>query len=233
MGEIPDYVIERIRQTPPQGCSVVPGSTPVISFGDASKAHVATVGINPSCREFYDNHIPSGVQDAQQVFADCNRYFHRNPYKWFDKLSPVLGACGVSYYDDSACSLDLVQWATDPVWGKLTKEQKEELLGPGTKFLKRQLRENQNIRLVLANGAGVIDHLREWLGFTFRQTKLVARFSVRDAPLLTSIFTDGLREVPIIGWRVNLQSDHGAYGVTNAGIAELAKRVGELYRNGC
>ena len=50
-----------------------------------------------------------------KVLDDCNGYFQRNPYRrWFDQFHPVLTACGASYYDGSACHLDLVQWATDP-----------------------------------------------------------------------------------------------------------------------
>lgn len=227
----------------------------MISFGDASKASIATLGLNPSKREFLSERghllVGSGrrlathqslgcsnLRDApasviQQVLDDSNRYFCRNPYEWFSKFTPILEACGVSYYEGSACSLDLVQWATTPVWGKLTEETKEGLLSAGTHFLDSQLRENQNIKLVLANGAGVIKHLEDWLGLRFHQTDLVARFSVRNAPLFTGEFTEGLRQIPIIGWRVNLQSDKGVYGVTKNGIAELAERVGELYSSGC
>ena len=38
----------------PRDCNVVFGSTPVVSFGDFTKAKVATVGINPSSLEFMD-----------------------------------------------------------------------------------------------------------------------------------------------------------------------------------
>ena len=38
----------------PRDCNVVYGSTPVVSFGDFTKAKVATVGINPSSLEFMD-----------------------------------------------------------------------------------------------------------------------------------------------------------------------------------
>ena len=255
MNEVPGYLEEHIRQIPPGDC-VVHGSTPVISFGDAGKAKVATLGLNPSKREFLNaqgdlligsqrrlaTHRSLGytaLHDApdsavQQVLDDCNRYFQRNPYRrWFDTFAPILSACDASYYDQSACSLDLVQWATDPVWGNLAKGQREQLLTSGTTFLKRQLIENPSIGLVLANGRGVMDCLHERLALTFLETDAVVRFAVRDAALFTSRFKDGSREVPIIGWRVNLQSDQGAYGVTSNGIAELANRVGELYRNGC
>ena len=40
--------------SPPRDCGVVYGSTPVVSFGDFTKAKVATIGINPSSLEFMD-----------------------------------------------------------------------------------------------------------------------------------------------------------------------------------
>ena len=35
--------------------NVIPWSSPVISFGDLSRARVATLGLNPSNREFVDD----------------------------------------------------------------------------------------------------------------------------------------------------------------------------------
>jgi hypothetical protein len=49
---IPDYIKKRIDRPTPTDACVVLESTPVVSFGDASKARVATLGLNPSRREF-------------------------------------------------------------------------------------------------------------------------------------------------------------------------------------
>jgi hypothetical protein len=59
------------------------------------------------------------------VVADCAAYFQRNPYRrWFDPLDELLRAgVGASFYDGTACHLDLVQWATDPVWGQMSDER--------------------------------------------------------------------------------------------------------------
>jgi hypothetical protein len=129
---IPDYIEQRIRRRAPAGASVVPGSTPVVAFGNSQMASVATLGLNPSRIEFLDERTGQelvgtsrrlatfaslGTSDLStapdaivaQVLDDCNSYFERNPYRrWFDQLMPVLEACGASYYDRSACHLDLV-----------------------------------------------------------------------------------------------------------------------------
>ena len=51
-GGLQEYVVAMVRRLPPDGVPVVPGSTPVIAFGDPSRAEVATLGINPSAVEF-------------------------------------------------------------------------------------------------------------------------------------------------------------------------------------
>lgn len=50
--DVPGYVAARIRTPPPRDCRVLPGSTPVVAFGDPRHSTVATLGINPSKREF-------------------------------------------------------------------------------------------------------------------------------------------------------------------------------------
>lgn len=122
---------------------MIPLATPVIAFGDPRTARVATIGINPSAREFVENGrllagsarrlatLPSlGAErldeltdaQAEEVLQECASYFSRNPYRqWFDQLDGLIGvACDASYYAGSACHLDLVPWATDPVWGRVT-----------------------------------------------------------------------------------------------------------------
>src|SRR5437016_1012532 len=118
---IPSYIEKRIRQRPPDASHVVTRSTPVVSFGDARTAIVATLGLNPSRLEFLDHkgneltgssrrlatHLSLGNSDLSKapleviarVLEDCNGYFQRKPYRqWFDQLQPILNHCGASYY---------------------------------------------------------------------------------------------------------------------------------------
>jgi hypothetical protein len=99
---IPRFLEERIRQPAPSGSSVVPGSTPVIAFGDPTAARVATLGLNPSRVEFLsrggvllhaDRRLETvrslgvtSMQHAnpdavQRVWDGCRGYFRRNPYR--------------------------------------------------------------------------------------------------------------------------------------------------------
>jgi len=95
---MPEYISGRIQQRPPSGIRVVPGSTPVVAFGDVRQAKVATLGWNPSKLEFLDRsgrlldgserrletatslkaHGTSvgSAAAVSRVFDGCNCYFH-------------------------------------------------------------------------------------------------------------------------------------------------------------
>lgn len=178
---VPDYVVAMVRRSPPEECPVVPGSVPVVAFGDPTRAEVATLGINPSAREFVEDSLPltgdrrrlatldalgavdCGDLTAGQVaavVADCAAYFQRRPYRrWFDPLDKLLRAgTDASYYDGSACHLDLVQWATDPAWSGLAADVQQALLDDGVPHLRAQL-SYENVRLVVLNGRRVLAHV--------------------------------------------------------------------------
>ena len=51
-GDIPEYLVRMVRRPVPAE-AVILGTTPVIAFGDPRRAEIATLGINPSFREFH------------------------------------------------------------------------------------------------------------------------------------------------------------------------------------
>jgi hypothetical protein len=96
---------------------------------------------------------------VEQVVADCASYFARRPYlRWFQPLDAVVRAgLGASYFDGSACHLDLIQWATDPVWGQIADPRlRQMLLDDGVPHLRAHLRQGM-LRVVLLNGRTVVD----------------------------------------------------------------------------
>jgi hypothetical protein len=232
-----------VRRLPPPDAPVVAGSTPVVSFGDPGTAEVATLGINPSRREFLDadGRLLDGsdrrlattasigsdrldqLTDAQasMVITGCSSYFTRNPYRhWFDPLDRLLRTgLGVSYYDGTACHLDLVQWATDPIWGKIGDAGvRAALLNDGLLHLAEQLRSG-NLRLVLLNGRQVIDQVQA--------TGLAPLAEAGHLPMghTTCRLVRGERDgIVFAGWSTNLQS---GWGVTNAFKSDLAAWLAE------
>lgn len=240
--EVPEYVAARIRRPPPPNSHVLPGSTPVVAFGDPRRARVATLGLNPSRIEFeihgreldgasrrFETLRSLGVprlDDATdtavaRVWRRCNRYFDGNPYRrWFDRLEEIVNAVGGSYYGGSACHLDLSQWATDPTWNGLGSEVRARLVADDVEFLRTQLR-SEPIGLLLLNGRGVLNAFEIAFGCDFR----CEAGSVNDRTVTTRFYTGRIGNVHVIGWSTNLQS---SFGVTRTLRAEIAVRVGEL-----
>ena len=238
-----DVIVARLRKPPPNAY-VVPNSTPVISFGDPSKALIATLGLNPSRQEFLDTtgqelngsarrfesltslgvSSLSSASDAalQRVVKACNAYFQNNPYRrWFDQLEPVLQAFGTSYYNGSACHLDLVQWATDPVWSKIPdKSTRDRMLKEDSAFLDHQLNAG-SFKVLLLNGSGVVRPFERMTGVSLRDAGSV-RGSSQKSRMLVGRLPLGTR---VIAWSVNIQS---SFGICNSLRAAIASSAGLL-----
>jgi hypothetical protein len=234
---VPSYIENRIKQNPPDGVPIVPGSTPVVAFGDVRKSVIATLGWNPSKLEFLDrngselvgkkrrletltsigetNLASASAEAVNLIFDSCNNYFRRQPYSWFKKLEKVLKIAGDSYFDGSACHLDFVQWATNPVWGMLSLSCQAGLLEADLPFLRRQLSQ-EKIRFLLLNGKGVVLAYRKHLHGKLTESPIPGGARLK---LYVGRDTQGLR---VIGWNINLQSN---FGVSNHEIDVIGKAV--------
>jgi len=243
-GPIPEYVEQRLRRPPPEGCNVIPGSTPVVGFGDPRNATVATIGLNPNRLEFLDSDGALLREDDQRletllsvgannlakvdshvlarVFEACNWYFERKPYRrWFDVLERVLNGAGVSYYRGTACHLTLVQWATNPTWGLLPESARAELLREDAAFLRERIAA-ERIELVLLNGRGVIAAFTETIGCELEDDDPPVADAQTQTDFMTGATETGTR---IVAWSTNL---HAAVGVSEWHRAGIAERVAAL-----
>jgi hypothetical protein len=173
--------------------NVIPWAAPVISFGNLSHSKIATLGLNPSNREFVDL---SGIEldgsfrrfhslkslgitrwaqasDAhfELILESCNDYFTGNPYDgWFRALDNLIIGANASYYGlfSAACHLDLVPYATACKWTELTSGQKTDLLAAGGNALGMLLRDS-SIEVLVLNGRSVIDNLQIISGRTLHE----------------------------------------------------------------
>jgi hypothetical protein len=239
---LPNYIIDRLRRPLPPASCIVPGSTPVVAFGNARTATVATLGLNPSRVEFLDragHELPEqhrrletlrslgvdSLTDAPdsivaRVVAGCDGYFQRNPYwKWFRPLEGILTALGASYATGTACHLDLVQWATDPTWARLPDAVRQRLIAEDAAFLRWQLSE-EHITTLLLNGSGVMRSFIQAYQVSLHEVKVITDRSVR-CRLLAGV---GPRGITVVGWSTNLQS---SFGVTRELRRILAAAVAE------
>lgn len=239
----PDYLLRRAARQPPAECGVVDGSTPVVSFGHPLSASVATLGINPSSGEFLDRNgtlldgaerrlatLDSlGVADyaelddslAAMIVDDCAAYFERRPYRWFTPLDGILRASlGVSYFEASACHLDLVQWATDPLWGKLSDVAQARLLTDDRPFLSEQL-QAEHYRVVVVNGRTALDWVSR-AGIVKWQE--VGRLT---GPPTARLYVGDVGAPLFLGWSCNLQSQQGAMRHVDA-LTDFLKTRGKV-----
>jgi hypothetical protein len=238
---VPDYIQQRLRQAAPADCRVIECSTPVISFGNPATARVATLGLNPSRREFFENGLEldgarrrfetlnsigavsladASADQLEQVLDRCYAYFHGYPYRrWFDQLDTVLRPLGASYYDDTACHLDLSQWATDPTWNGLSSDARDALMTSDAPFLRQQI-AHEGIALLLINGNAVTNGFARAFGLSLTEAARVS-----DRAVTTRISTGTLGRMRVIAWSTNLQS---AFGLTRQLRAMIAETVVEL-----
>jgi hypothetical protein len=180
--------VERLTSSDLRKSNVIGWASPVPFFGEIATAKIATVGINPSNREFVDvaglelsgfeRRLPTlqslrlqrwAQADATHlrlIASACRRYFHRNPYtQWFHALNQTLVATGASFYGAGAqaCHLDLVPYATGKKWSGLTPTERRLLLDLSQDAFGVLLRESP-IELLVLNGRAVVRHFEELTG---------------------------------------------------------------------
>ena len=177
-------LIERLDEAVRAGTDVIPWSCPVPAFGDPGKSSVATLGLNPSNREFVDekgNELEgaarrfetlrslgiarwsdAGEKQVNLVFDACRNYFNKNPYdSWFRRLDGIISGTRASYYqfETTACHLDLIPFATARKWSELSNTQRRTLLDIASDTLGLVLRDSP-IRLLVLNGRSVVERFQ-------------------------------------------------------------------------
>ena len=218
------------RHFPP----VIEWACPVPYFGHAERARIASVGLNPSDKEFCDDAghplsdsrrrlatldslglqhwSAAGAEECSAVAQACSGYFDlgSNPYwRWFRPLEAIFEDAGRgTLKDGDACHIDLAPWATRKKWRDLGHAGQAALVERGERVLKALL-ESAQFEVLLLNGVSVVEGL--------------ARAAKIELPLDCASGTHGTakrlsltfnslgsielgRPVTILGWNWNLQS---------------------------
>ena len=219
---IPGYLL---RAKPPKNCCVPEGSLPALVEGDLRQAIVATVGINPHGGLSRDKYPPLDEGGAELVWNDKQQYFQKRRYPYFGRLERVLNKCGISYggkydleghYSDSlACSLDLVQWSTSPLWSGIPKKSQAELLEDGRPFVELVLEKNPRIELLLGNGHTVVRNVEQMFSIQLERCGEIEGFRLSMGEI------QGVR---FIGWNYFLSRR----GVTIRQMEALGERIAEI-----
>lgn len=201
-------LIDRLDGPVVAGTDVIRWGCPVPSFGDLSRARVATVGLNPSNREFVDGsgkelqgphrrfHTLASLgltswsdTDARHlrlIIESCCAYFLGNPYDtWFKRMDQVVSGADASFYDaeSPACHLDLIPYATERKWTDLTTRQRSALLAASADTLGLLLRDSP-VRILILNGRSVVEQFQEIADVHLEQEQMpswsLSRQSHRD-----------------------------------------------------
>lgn len=189
-------LIDRLDSPAISGTEVIRWGCPVPSFGDLANSRVATLGLNPSNREFMDesgNELEGDrrrfhtlnslglkswtevdVRHLTMILESCRSYFQGNPYDtWFKRLDQVVNAANASFYDIgcSACHLDLIPYATSRKWTELSPKQRSSLLHVTADTLGLLLRDSP-VRILLLNGQSVVSKFQEIAGITLEREEM-------------------------------------------------------------
>lgn len=218
----------RLRRAPSP--SSVPGSLPVLFFGDLLSARIATVGLNPSHQEYLDkagNELDGtrrrfetldslratdrdSLSDEQcdRAVATMRAYFQpgKPVYAWFRSLDRVIQGMGAHYGLREAAHLDLVQEATKPTWSKLPTNERERLLAADESFLKWQLNAFP-LEAVVCNGRTAFD-----IVCCLTRARLTDSGKLARVTWFVAVASVPGREFSVVGWNLPLARPTGLTG---------------------
>ena len=189
-------LICRLERAASLDTDVIEWGCPVPSFGDLASARVATVGLNPSNREFVDSlgrelagefrrfhtlaslglgsWLDADARHLRSILMSCHQYFFRNPYDtWFKRLDELASATNASFYGPApnACHLDLIPYATRRKWTELSTRQRSLLMSVAADTLALLLRDSP-VRVLILNGRSVVDHFQSMAGIQLAQEEI-------------------------------------------------------------
>lgn len=190
-------LVDRLIGPDLKDTDVIKWGCPVPAFGDLSKSKIATLGLNPSNKEFVDNsgneldgsnrrfHTLKSLeidcwsetedQHLDLINYSCRNYFRRNPYDtWFKKLDYLISDTNASFYDcsETACHLDLIPYATSCKWTDLNKSQRSTLLTTVADTLGLLLK-NSPVEVLILNGKSVVNHFQSISGIYLKQEEML------------------------------------------------------------
>ena len=224
-GEIQERIL---KMTSPVGVGVIPMTTPVVSFGDFTTSRIATLGINPSSKEFLSgkklrsnqrkrlvdfetlgkkNQDSLTPQEAKQVWDGCKNYFSgKNAYwSWFKHFDQILERIDSGYKSGLSAHLDLSPWATSPIWNKMSEIEQSRLINHDLGFLTWQLKESP-IQTILFNGSTVRKALESTKGFHLQIDRDIEYTAGGKGQVSKFYSGDGPSGELVLGWTLNMPS---------------------------
>jgi hypothetical protein len=245
------YADARVREA-----GVIPWSSPIPVFGSLETSRVATVGLNPSNREFVDLRGAEligndrrfetlrslGLQSwkgaerhhVSRIAASLLQYFERNPYDaWFKRLDGLISATRASFYAGTASHVDLTPFATFPKWSALSAKHKKVLLHMSGNTVALMVRDSP-IRVLVLNGASVVYSFQKLFSLQL-EVAIKQQWSLRadaNAPVLGYAYrgeTASLGDVALRRSLLILGFNHNiqsSFGVTRHIVRGIQRWIG-------
>lgn len=153
--------------------------------------------------------------DAKAYLQGCGSYFQRNPYRaWFDKYEKFINVFGYSYYAGTAVHIDIVQWATNPLWSGLQQKVRIALIEKDSIYFRKQL--DRRFKIIFLNGQTVMNYVAKLIEIKDRVDNRI-QFRGRNIMTMYGKYNEGT----IVGWSPYLQSQ-------SVGGYENIKRLARL-----
>ncbi len=213
--DLKGYLIYKISQSLPTAVKIVPGSVPIVFFGNIEKAEIATLGLNPSNIEFVHNGKRRLVdrkvlnvsdnqtltpEQAEQVYDSLLKYFKINPYKkWFDPMNNLFKYKGFEYYNDKIVHLDISPWATSKKWSDLNKYEKKLIID--TSIIKCVIKK-QKIKKLFINGKTAFEEIKEVLNLENVEEEIFCFTTKNGIKRNFTIYKAKIWDCEVIGWNL-------------------------------
>lgn len=229
--------LDQIESASEESVNLLSEGQPIQYFGNINQAKIATIGLNPSDKEFYSdkyeeltsnsrrfhtlaslkikNWVLLSKDDLVKVKYCMDSYFEINPYKrWFNQLENIFSDAGYSYYDNTACHIDLIPYATKIKWSSLKNREQQYLLSISIKDFQRCIKES-HLEILILNGASVISGFLKTHDVNLDK-ELVSEWEVKTKKGIVNgykykgyLTLGNNKPILVLGYNYNLQSSFG------------------------
>lgn len=226
---------------------------PILYFGDIMNSKIATVGLNPSDKEYYDSKGQSydrflnkqnlkinswneiSNDEVLKIKMSFDFYFNNRPYKnWFNRLEDLLSEGEFSYYFpyNNTVHLDIIPVATKNKWGNLSLSERDFLIDHFGNYLEYLITES-NIEICILNGQGVVDNFQK----VFKQMlykehvmewDIITKNKVVKGNCYKAILNQQNKKILILGFNHNIQS---SFGVSKDLVISIRKWIQKEINN--
>lgn len=213
---------------------IIKDYVPILYFGDIMNSRIATVGLNPSDKEYYDSvgqsydrfvskenlQIDSWSNISNEkidlIKNSFDYYFNHRPYKnWFNRLEDLLVDGEFSYYFpyNNIVHLDIIPVATKEKWGSLSLSEQDLLINQFGNYLEYLITESY-IEVCILNGQGVVDNFQKVFGQLIdkeyvEQWNIKTKNKVVKGKSYKTVLKAKDKKILILGFNHNIQSSFG------------------------